>query len=67
VGRLALDPGTLGVFPEGPGKSITVQIHWSDEEDDPSTYSETPSELNSWLNTWLDRNSVGGLTSIHVR
>jgi hypothetical protein len=58
VGRPGLDPGTLGVFPEGPYKSITVQICWSDEPDNPSTYVEMLSELNCWLDNWLDRNEL---------
>ena len=49
MGRPGLDPGTLGVFPEDPCKSITVQIYRSDEVDDPSKHSEMLSELNSWL------------------
>jgi hypothetical protein len=64
VGRPGLDPGTLGVFPEGPCKSITVQINWSDEVGDPSTYSEVLSELNSWLDSWLDQNKFIGTVDI---
>jgi hypothetical protein len=64
VGRPGLDPGTLGVFSEGPCKSITVQIHWSDEVVDPSTYLEMLSELNSWLDSWLDQNKFIGTVDI---
>jgi predicted transposase YdaD len=54
----------LGVFPDGPCKSVTVQICWLDEVDDPSTYSEMLSELNSWLDSWLDQNKFIGTVDI---
>jgi hypothetical protein len=60
MGRPGLDSGTLGVLLQRPCKSVTVQIHWSDEEDDPSTYSEVLSELNSWLDSWLDQRARSG-------
>jgi hypothetical protein len=64
VGRPGLDPGTLGVFPDGPCKSVTVQICWLDEADDPSTCSEMLSDLNSWLDNWLDHNEFIGTVDI---
>jgi hypothetical protein len=64
VGRPGLDPGTLGVFPGGPYKSITVQICWSDEVDGPSTYVEMLAELNSWLVDWLDLKVFKGTVDI---
>jgi hypothetical protein len=64
VGRPGLDPGTLGVFPKDPCKSVTFQICWSDEVGSPSTYSEMLSELNSWLDSWLDQNGFIGTVDI---
>ena len=54
----------MGVFPEDPCKSITVQIYWSDEVVDPSKHSEMLSELNSWLDNWLDQNGFIGTVDI---
>jgi hypothetical protein len=64
VGRPGLDPGTLGVFPDGPCKSVTVQICWLDEADDPSTCSKMLSDLNSWLDNWLDQIEFMGMVDI---
>jgi hypothetical protein len=64
VGRPGLDPSTLGVLPQRPCKSVTVQIYWLDETVDPSTYSEMLSELNSWLDNWLDQNEFMGTMGI---
>jgi hypothetical protein len=63
-GRLGFDPGTLGVFPDGPCRSVTVQICCLDEIDDPSMYSEMLSTLNSWLDRWLDQNKFVGTVDI---
>jgi hypothetical protein len=64
VGRPGLDPGTLGVFPEGPRASITVQICWSDEVGDPSTCAVMLAELNSWLDDWLVLKEFKGTVDI---
>ena len=49
VGRPGLDPGTLRVFPECPGTSISVQICWPDEVQCPPTSTDVHSRLASWL------------------
>ena len=54
VGRPGLDPGTLGVFPDCPGTSISVKICWPDEVRCPPTSTEVLSRLTSWLDNWLD-------------
>ena len=67
VGRPGLDPGTLGVFPERPGTSISVQIHWSDEGQCPPTSTDVLSCLTSWLDNWLDRGSFQGQVTVRFR
>jgi hypothetical protein len=57
VGRPGLDPGTLGVFPECPPTSISVQICWPDEVECPPTSTDVLSRLTSWLDGWLDQGS----------
>ncbi len=57
VGRPGLDPGTLGVFPECPGTSLSVQICWPEGVACPPTSTEVLSRLNSWLDSWLDLRS----------
>ena len=67
VGRPGLDPGTLRVFPERPGTSISVQICWPDEVRCPPTSTEVLSRLTSWLDNWLDQGSFQGLSIIQFR
>ena|ERR1022692_1656202 len=67
VGRPGLDPGTLRVFPECPGMSISVQICWPDEVQCPPTSTEVLSRLTSWLDNWLDPPSFQGQVTIQVR
>ena len=64
MGRPSLDLGTLGVFPESPCRSVTVQICWAHGVGSPSTYAEMLSELNSWLDSWLDQNGLAGVVEI---
>ena len=67
VGRPGLDPGTLRVFPERPGTSISVQICWPDEVQCPPTSTEVHSRLTSWLDNWLDPGSFQGQVTIQYR
>jgi len=67
VGRPGLDPGTLRVFPERPGTSISVQICWSDEVQCPPTSTEVLSRLTSWLDSWLDPGLFQGQVTIESR
>ena len=67
VGRPGLDPGTLRVFPERPGTSISVQICWPDEVRCPPTSTEVLSRLTSWLDSWLDPGSFEGQVTIQYR
>ena len=67
VGRSGLDPGTLGVFPECPGTTLSVQICWPDEVECPPTSTEVLSRLNSWLDSWLDQGSFQGQATIQFR
>ena len=67
VGRPGLDPGTLRVFPECPGMSISVQICWPDEVQCPPTSTEVLSRLTSWLDNWLDPPSFQGQVTIQFR
>ena len=67
VGRPGLDPGTLGVFPERPGTSISVQIGWSDEAQCPPTSTEVRSRLFWWLDNWLDLGSLQVHATIQFR
>jgi hypothetical protein len=67
VGRPGLDPGTLRVFPECPGTSISVQICWPDEVQCPPTSTEVLQRLNSWLANWLDQGSFQGQVAIRYR
>ena len=60
VGRPGLDHGTLRVFPERPGTSISVQICWPDEVQWPPTSTEVLQRLTSWLDNWLDPGSFQG-------
>jgi hypothetical protein len=60
VGRPGLDPGTLRVFPDRPGTSISVQICWPDEVQCPPSFTEVLSRLTSWLDSWLDEGSFQG-------
>jgi hypothetical protein len=67
VGRPGLDPGTLGVFRECPGVSLSVQICWLEEVSCPPTSSEVFARLNSWLDNWLDLRSFKGLAIFQFR
>jgi len=67
VGRPGLDPGTLRVFPERPGTSISVQICWPDEVGCPPTSTDVLSRLYSWLDSWLDQGSFQGRVTIQFR
>jgi hypothetical protein len=67
VGRPGLDPGTLRVFPERPGTSISVQICWPDQVQCPPTSIEVHSRLLSWLDNWLDLGSFQGDVTIQFR
>jgi hypothetical protein len=67
VGRPGLDPGTLRVFPERPGTSISVQIFWPDEVQFPPTSTEVLSRLTSWLDNWLDQGSFQDQVTIQFR
>jgi hypothetical protein len=67
VGRPGLDPGTLGVFPECPGTSLSVQICWPEGVECPPTSTDVLSRLNSWLDSWLDPGSFQGRTTIQFR
>ena len=67
VGRPGLDPGTLRVFPERPGTSISVQICWPDEVQCPPASTEVHARLTSWLDNWLDQGSFQGEVTIHFR
>ena len=64
VGRPGLDPGTLRVFAERPGTSISVQICWPDEVGSPPTSTEVHLRLTSWLDNWLDQGSFQGEVTI---
>jgi hypothetical protein len=57
VGRPGLDPGTLRVSPERPGTSLSVQICWPDEVENPPTSTDVLSRLNWWLDGWLNQGS----------
>ena len=59
--------GTLGVFPDRPGTSISVQIRWPDEVLRPPTSTEVHSRLTSWLDNWLDPCSFQGQVTIQFR
>jgi hypothetical protein len=67
VGRPGLDPGTLRVFPDRPGTSISVQICWPDEVQCPPTSTDVLSRLTSWLDSWLDQGSFQGQVTIRFR
>ena len=67
MGRPGLDPGTLRVFQECPGTSISVQICWSDEVQCPPTSTDVHSRLKSWLDSWLDQGSFQGHVTIQYR
>jgi len=67
VGRPGLDPGTLRVFPERPGTSISIQICLPNEVECPPTATEVLSHLNLWLDSWLDLGSFQGQTTIQFR
>ena len=67
VGRPGLDPGTLRVFPERPGTSISVQICWPGEVQCPPTSTEVHSCLTSWLDNWLDLSSFQGEVAIRFQ
>jgi hypothetical protein len=67
VGRPGLDPGTLRVFLERPGTSISVQICLQDEVQCPPTSTDVLSRLNSWLDSWLDQGSFQGQVTIQFR
>ena len=67
VGRPGLDPGTLRVFPERPGTSITVQICWLDQVQRPPSSADVLSRLTSWLDNWLDPGSFQGQVIIEFR
>jgi hypothetical protein len=67
VGRPGFDPGTLRVFPEWPGTSISVQICWPDEAQRPPTSTGVLSRLTSWLDSWLDQGSSRGQVTIRIR
>ena len=67
VGHPGLDPGTLRVFPERPGTSLSVQICWPDEVQCPPTSADVLSRLNSWLDNWLDLGSFQGQVTIQYR
>jgi len=67
VGRPGLDPGTLRVFPDRPGTSVSVQICWPDEVQCPPTSTDVLSRLNSWLDNWLDQCSFQGQVTVHFR
>ena len=67
VGRPSLDLGTLGVFPECPGTSLSVQICWPEGVECPPTSTEVLSRLNSWLDSWLDPDSFQGAGTIRFR
>jgi hypothetical protein len=64
VGRPGLDPGTLGVLPECPGTSLSVQICWPNKVECPPTSTQVHSRLNSWLDSWLDQGSFHGQVTI---
>ena len=67
VGRPGLDPGTLRVFPDRPGTSISVQICWPGEARCPPTSTEVHARLMSWLDTWLDPGSFQVQVTIQFR
>src|ERR1017187_7182486 len=67
VGRPGLDPGTLRVFPECPGTSISIQICWPDEVQCPPTSTDVLSRLTSWLEIGLAQYSFQGQVTIHFR
>ena len=67
VGRPGLDPGTLRVFPECPGTSISVQIWWPDEVQCPPTSTDVLSCVTSWLDNCLDLRSFQGEVTIQFR
>jgi hypothetical protein len=67
VGRPGLDPGTLGVFRECPGVSLSVQICWPLEVVCPPPFAEVLSIVNSWLDKWLDKGSFKGVGTIQFR
>jgi hypothetical protein len=67
VGRRGLDPGTLRVFPECPGMSLSVQICSQDEVECPLTSTDVLPRLNSWLDSWLDPGSFQGQVTIRFR
>ena len=67
MGRPGLDPGTLRVFPERPGTSISVQICWPDEVQCPLISTDVLSRLTSWLDNWLDQGSFQGQVTIQFR
>ena len=67
MGHPGLDPGTLRVFLERLGMSITVQILWPDVVVCPPTSTEVLSRLNSWLDSWLDPGSFQGHVTLESR
>lgn len=64
MGRPGLDPGTLGVFRECPGVSLTIQIWWSNDIGRSPTCSEVVPSLISWLDDCLDKSSHTGLANV---
>ncbi len=67
VGRPGLDPGTLGVFPEYPRTSLSVQICWSDNVECLPMSADILSRFNSWLDNWLPQGPFQGLATIQFR
>jgi hypothetical protein len=59
-----LDSGTLGVRPDHPTASVTVQISWSGFSTIPPTSAEILSNLSFWLHHWL--HSLGNNASEDV-
>ena len=53
MGRPGLDPGTLGIEPDRPTASVTIQISWSEGSTIPPTSAEILSNLSLWLHHWL--------------
>jgi hypothetical protein len=53
VGRLDLDPGTLGFEPERAEASVVVRVAWSVDYECPPTSVDILSNLLPWLHDWL--------------
>jgi len=65
VGRLGLDPGTLGFGPEGTETSVLIRVAWSENCASAPTSADVLSNVLPWLHDWL--HSLGSGVSSFVQ